>query len=81
VNPKAWAMALTAVTVYAPDRSLWAVALVAVIFGAINLPSVSLWTLIGQQLRRVLTNTRRLTIFNWTMAGLLILSLAPVLWH
>jgi threonine/homoserine/homoserine lactone efflux protein len=81
VNPKAWAMALTAVTVHAPDRSLWAVALVAVIFGAINLPSVSLWTLIGQQLRRVLTNTRRLTLFNWTMAGLLVLSLAPVLWH
>ena len=81
VNPKAWAMATHAVTLYAPDRSLWAVALVAVIFGAINLPSVSLWTLIGQQLRRVLTNTRRLTIFNWTMAGLLILSLAPVLWH
>ena len=81
VNPKAWAMALTAITVHAPDRSLWAVALVAVIFGAINLPSVSLWTLIGQQLRRLLTNTRRLMIFNWTMAGLLVLSLAPVLWH
>ena len=81
VNPKAWAMALTAVTVYAPDRSLWTVALVAAIFGAVNLPSVSLWTLIGQQLRRVLTNARRLTIFNWTMAGLLVLSLAPVLWH
>jgi threonine/homoserine/homoserine lactone efflux protein len=81
VNPKAWAMALTAVTVHAPDRSLWAVALVALIFGAINLPSVSLWTLIGQQLRRVLTNARRLTVFNWTMAGLLVLSLAPVMWH
>jgi threonine/homoserine/homoserine lactone efflux protein len=81
VNPKAWAMALTAVTVYAPDRSLWAVAAVSVIFGAINLPSVSLWTLIGQQLRRILTNARRLTIFNRTMAGLLVLSLAPVLWH
>jgi len=81
VNPKAWTMAVNAITLYTPDRSLWAVALVAVIFGAINLPSVSLWTLIGQQLRRVLTNTRRLTIFNWTMAGLLILSLAPVLWH
>jgi threonine/homoserine/homoserine lactone efflux protein len=81
VNPKAWAMATYAVTLYAPDRSLWAVALVAVIFGAINLPSVSLWTLIGQQLRRVLTDARRLTLFNWTMAGLLVLSLAPVLWH
>lgn len=81
VNPKAWAMALSAVTLYAPDRSLWTVALVAAIFGAVNLPSVSLWTLTGQQLRRVLTNPRRLTIFNWTMAGLLVLSLAPVLWH
>ncbi|MCA3439968.1 MAG: LysE family translocator [Rhodobacter sp.] len=81
VNPKAWAMATNAVTLYMPDRSLWAVALVALIFGAINLPSVSLWTLTGQQLRRVLTNPRRLTIFNWTMAGLLVLSLAPVLWH
>lgn len=81
VNPKAWAMALTAVTVHAPDRSMGAVAAVALIFGAINLPSVSLWTLTGQQLRRVLTNPRRLTIFNWTMAGLLVLSLAPVLWH
>ena len=81
VNPKAWAMATNAVTLYIPDRSLWAVALVALIFGAINLPSVSLWTLTGQQLRRVLTNPRRLTIFNWTMAGLLVLSLAPVLWY
>lgn len=81
VNPKAWAMALSAVTLYSPNRSLWTVALVAAIFGAVNLPSVSLWTLTGQQLRRVLTNPRRLTIFNWTMAGLLVLSLAPVLWH
>lgn len=81
VNPKAWAMALTALTVHAPDRSLWAVGLVAAVFGAINLPSVGVWVLIGQQLRRILTNSRRLAVFNWTMAGLLVLSLAPVLWH
>jgi threonine/homoserine/homoserine lactone efflux protein len=81
VNPKAWAMALTAVTVYAPERSLWAVALVAAVFGAINLPSVSVWTVLGQQVRRVLTTGRRLVAFNWTMAVLLVASLAPVLWH
>ncbi len=81
VNPKAWAMALTAVTVYAPERSLGAVALVAAVFGAINLPSVSVWTVLGQQVRRVLTTGRRLVAFNWTMAGLLVASLAPVLWH
>jgi threonine/homoserine/homoserine lactone efflux protein len=81
VNPKAWAMALTAVTVYAPERSLGAVALVAAVFGAINLPSVSVWTVLGQQVRRVLTTGRRLVAFNWTMAVLLVASLAPVLWH
>jgi threonine/homoserine/homoserine lactone efflux protein len=81
VNPKAWAMALTAVTVYAPERSLAAVALVAAVFGAINLPSVSVWTVLGQQVRRVLTTGRRLVAFNWTMAVLLVASLAPVLWH
>lgn len=79
VNPKAWFMALTAITAYAPDRSLWAVGMVALVFGAINLPTVSTWTLLGQEIKRVLTNQRRLTLFNWTMAGLLVASLVPVL--
>ena len=79
VNPKAWAMALTAVTVYAPGREVWAVVMVAVIFGAINLPSVSTWTVAGQGIRRILTNPARLRAFNVTMAGLLVLSLVPML--
>ncbi len=79
VNPKAWAMALTAVTVYAPGRELWAVLFVALVFGAINLPSVSTWTLAGQGIRRWLTNPGRLRAFNWTMAGLLVLSMVPML--
>ena len=49
VNPKAWAMALTAVSVYAPSRSLGAVALVAGVFGLVNLPSVSAWAALGQR--------------------------------
>ncbi len=79
VNPKAWAMALTAVTVYSPDQSLRAIALVALVFGLINLPSVSTWTLLGQQIRRILTNPARLRLFNVTMAILLMASLYPVL--
>ena len=78
VNPKAWTMALTAVTVYTPDTTLPAIALVALVFGAINLPSVSTWTLLGQQMARFLTSSARLTAFNWTMAALLIASLYPV---
>lgn len=80
VNPKAWAMALTATTAYTPDHTLSAIVFVALVFGAINLPSVSTWTLLGQQMARFLTNPRRLLIFNWTMAGLLVASLYPVLW-
>ncbi len=80
VNPKGWAMALTALTAYAPDRSIMAVLAVALVFGAINLPAVSTWTLLGQQLARWLTNHGRRTMFNITMACLLILTLYPVLW-
>ncbi len=80
VNPKAWAMALTATTAYAPNQTLHAILLVALVFGAVNLPSVSTWTVLGQQMARVLTNPRRLVAFNWTMAALLLASLYPVLW-
>lgn len=79
VNPKAWTMGLSAITLYAPDRSLAAIALVAVIFGAVNLPSVSTWTVMGQQMRRILTNPARLRAFNWAMALLLVATLYPVL--
>ncbi|MGR3491590.1 MAG: LysE family translocator [Shimia sp.] len=79
VNPKAWAMALTAITNYAPERSLGGVLVVAVVFGAINLPAVSSWTVLGQQMRRFLTSPTRLRAFNWTMAALLIATLYPIL--
>jgi threonine/homoserine/homoserine lactone efflux protein len=77
-NPKAWSMALTAIAAYAPDRTLLAVLSVALVFGAVNLPSVSVWTVLGGRVRLWLTDARRLTIFNRTMAALLIASLVPV---
>jgi threonine/homoserine/homoserine lactone efflux protein len=78
VNPKAWAMALGAVAAYVPEPSLWGYAAVAVVFASVNLPSVSLWAGMGQALRRWLDDPIRLRVFNWTMAGLLVLSLYPV---
>ncbi len=77
VNPKAWTMALTAITLYAPDRTVFAIAVVAIMFSIVNLPSVSIWTTMGQQVRVLLGNQRRLQIFNWSMAILLVLSLIP----
>ncbi len=79
VNPKAWAMALTAITVYVGDAAMVWLALAATLFALVNLPSVSLWTVAGQQLQRILTNPVRLRTYNWTMAALLIASLYPVL--
>ena len=79
VNPKVWAMALTAVTIYSPNDTALAMLAVALIFGAVNFPSVSTWCLLGQSMRHFLTNQNRLTVFNWTMALLLVFSLYPVL--
>ena len=80
VNPKAWTMALTAITVYAADRSFLAIVVVATMFAAVCIPCVSVWTVLGQQMRKVLTNPSRLRVFNWGMAFLLVASLIPVLY-
>ncbi|MDZ3831419.1 MAG: LysE family translocator [Sphingopyxis sp.] len=76
VNPKAWTMALTAIALYAPDRNFSAILLVAMVFGIINLPSTSLWAAMGTALRGWLAAPGRLRLFNWTMALLLVGSLA-----
>jgi threonine/homoserine/homoserine lactone efflux protein len=79
VNPKAWAMAITAVTVYAGQRTVGAVALVAVIFGMVNIPSIGLWVVAGREMRRFLTSPARLRAFNWTMAALILATLWPIM--
>ncbi|MEN0086809.1 MAG: LysE family translocator [Pseudomonadota bacterium] len=80
VNPKAVAMALTTLTVYTPQNPSWATILVvALIFSSINLPSVGVWTIIGQQIRRLLANRRAQRTFNIACAVLLIASLYPIL--
>lgn len=79
VNPKAWAVALTAVTAYVPGEGLAAVLVTALVFLTVSVPSVSLWTGLGTSLRRWLGDGRRLRTFNWTMAALLVLSTLPVL--
>ncbi len=74
VNPKAWAMALSAVSLYAPDKNLTSVLIVSLVFGLINLPCVSSWTLLGEKLQHLLASPKRLKAFNYLMAILLIAS-------
>jgi len=79
VNPKAWTMALTSISIYAPSNSSISVLLVAIVFGLINLPCISSWIVLGQKMKLILTDQKRFKIFNITMASLLILSLYPTL--
>lgn len=81
VNPKAIAMAISAVTAYAGDGTAASVAVVAAVFVSVNLPSVSVWAAMGEGLRGWLADPARLRAFNWTMAGLLVASMVPVFIH
>lgn len=79
VNPKAWAMALGAITLYAASRDLTAILWVSGTYLLVGTFSASTWTLLGQQLRRLLTKPAQLRVFNWTMAAVLLASLAAIL--
>ena len=79
VNPKAWSMALGAITLYAASRDISAILWVAGTYVGMAAISTSSWTLLGRQLRYLLSSRRRLRAFNWTMAALLVASMIPVL--
>ncbi|MFN3509487.1 MAG: LysE family translocator [Allorhizobium sp.] len=80
VNPKAWVMAVTAMAVYPnPEHYALTVGIVALVFAAVNVPSVSTWAGFGSALREWLSVPARLKWFNITMALLLVLSLWPML--
>jgi len=80
VNPKAWVMAISAMTVYTgqPDFTT-SVFIVCFAFVVVNFPSVSVWCGFGVGLREFLSNPKQLRIFNISMALMLVLSLWPML--
>ena len=79
VNPKAWVMAIGAISTYAPTTSSVSVIIgIAVLFVVVNAPSVSLWALFGARMRRYLQVRRYLLLFNYSMASLLVLSMLPL---
>lgn len=81
VNPKAWIMAITAISTYtsSSSQSLYSIVLVAGIFGLVLIPSTGTWVFLGSQLQRFLNNPLKLKIFNIMAALLLISSLIPVI--
>ncbi len=80
INPKAWAFGLSIITIYVPVSGFGPLFIAALVVAVMAAPSVTIWTVMGKQLARFLTNPRRLRLFNVTMAILLVASLIPVLW-
>ena len=79
VNPKAWIMTVGIVAAYTPrDDFFFNLLLSALVLGLVNYPSISIWTLFGSTVGRALRTPQALRAFNWLMAGLLLLSLAPI---
>ena len=78
VNPKAWAMALTAMAIYTtPENHVVSVVLVALYFEAVALPCMFVWAGFGVALRGFLSVPARLRAFSILMAVLLIGSTLP----
>ncbi|ABE49633.1 MULTISPECIES: LysE family translocator [Methylobacillus] len=80
VNPKAWVMAVAALTAYLPQPSGTAdVVLLSGVFMLVNLPCVGAWAGFGVMLRRILSQPRRMRMFNRVTALLLLMSIFPIL--
>jgi len=79
VNPKAWAIALGAVTTYAAkDRLILDVALITLLITVVTVPCVSIWAVFGVGVKRFLNRPGSMRAFNIGMALLLVASLYPL---
>ena len=83
VNPKAWVMALSALAAYAGvvDGYMSSVLFIAALCTLMAIPCSGVWLLFGASLSRLLKDPRVTRPFNWTMAALLVASIAPTLFE
>ncbi len=81
VNGKAWIMASGAVAAFTTvsGNAWWDVTQITAAFLIVSFPCVGVWLSFGALLRSVLNQPLYQRIFNWAMALLLVLSVAPVL--
>lgn len=82
VNPKAWALVVSGITVFidpAGNRALQIVG-IAALFAVVVLPNCIAWTVFGRGIARFLSNDRRRRWFNIAMAVLLVAATVPALY-
>lgn len=81
INPKGWVIAVGALAAYTTvgGDPLWETSVIAAVNAATCFVSVAIWAAFGVAIGRLLRDRRARLAFNWSMAGLLVLSLVPVL--
>ena len=82
MNPKGWVTTVGALAAYTTvdGNVLSQTSVIAAVLAVACLVSVAVWAAFGAAIGRLLANPRARIAFNWTMAGLLVLSLVPVFW-
>lgn len=79
VNPKAWVMAVTAMSTYLPPDAGWQGTLqLAAVQTLVGSPCVLVWAGFGSAMRQWLQDPLRLRLFNIAMALALVASLYPL---
>lgn len=81
LNPKAWSIALGAIAAFTTPGSptpafLWEVAIFTFVSAIVTFPSLVLWCLFGVAISRMLKDDRKRRIFNYSLAVILVLSIA-----
>ena len=81
VNPKAWVICITAVSLFYPEKeNLFVGTIFMVIMSTlINIPSISIWAFGGSVIRHYLSNITLKKIIEWFLALLLIGTAVSVL--
>ncbi len=80
INPKAWAGALTTINVYIISKHYWMSLSIAIMLSMLSIfVAILLWAVIGKQIKRFLMHPKQVRIFNITMAILLLIAVAMML--
>jgi threonine/homoserine/homoserine lactone efflux protein len=81
VNPKAWVMITGAFAAFTiPDNDPFLQVLyITSAFMIVGIPTISAWLFCGSLLSTVLQSTQSRQVFNRCMAGLLIISILPII--
>ncbi|ETX11300.1 lysine transporter LysE [Marinomonas ushuaiensis DSM 15871] len=80
VNPKAWMMAISAVSTFTIEGDLYLQSglWILLVFACVNFPTISLWAWLGVSIRRWLTDAKRQRVFNLIMGTATALTLMMI---